>query len=133
MSLVNSPHENPLLAIFPANLPEEIPSIPYPVIATLLSLTIHINLAALAFSGDSQTRVRFGDFDVHPIPYQLLYVISAVAPTLSLFLRRSWQSTAWWSLTAAVVFTVHTVTGSIDRGNESIAELETMKYVAPGA
>lgn len=132
MSLVNSPHENPLFAIFPADLMEET-SIPYPVIATLLSLAIHVNLAVLTFSGDSQTRVRLGDLDVHPVPYQLLYIISAVAPTLSLFLRRSWQSTAWWSLTAAVVFTVHTVAGSIDRGNERIAELETMKYVAPGA
>lgn len=130
---MNSPHHNPLLNIFPTKSPESVPSIPYPAAATLLSLAIHINLAALALSGDLQTHVQMGDLDIHPVPYQLLYIISAVAPTLSLFLRRPWQSTTWWSLTAAVVFLVHTVTQSIDRGNESIAELETMKYIAPGA
>lgn len=129
---MDSPHQNPLFSIFPAELVETVPSIPYPVMATLLSLTIHINLAVLALLGDLQTRIQFGDLDFHPVPYQLLYIISAVAPTLSLFLRRSWQSTAWWSLTIAMVFIVHTLTGSIERGNESIAELETMKYVAPG-
>jgi hypothetical protein len=130
---VNSSHDNPLLAIFPLATPEITPSIPYPIFATLLSLTIHVNLMAVAFSGDLPTRLQFGDFDIRPFSYQLSYVIAAVAPTLSLFLRRSWQSTTWWGLTVAVVFTVHMVAGSIDRGNASIAELETMKYIAPGA
>ncbi|KAF9463058.1 hypothetical protein BDZ94DRAFT_650902 [Collybia nuda] len=133
ISLVHSPHKNPFLVMFPVESTEVLPSIPYPVLATLLSMAIHINLAFLAFPGDLQTPLRFWDFGVFPVSYQFLYIAAAVPPTLSLFLQLPWQSTAWWSVTVAVVFIVRTVTGSIDYGNEGITELETMQYVAPGA
>ncbi|KAG5636188.1 hypothetical protein H0H81_008894 [Sphagnurus paluster] len=107
--------------------------IPLPALFTLFNILVHLNLALIAFRDNARVRLVASEYALHPIPYQLSYAVTAVPPTLSMFLRRSWQSTTWWGLTMGVVFTVQTVTKSIDEGNESISELESLRYVAPGA
>ncbi|KIM43219.1 hypothetical protein M413DRAFT_26388 [Hebeloma cylindrosporum] len=111
---------NPLLAIYPIRGPE--PSIPLPGVFTILSLFIHLNLALLFSSGK-----------IRPLPYQLLYTLSAVAPTLSLFLQKPWQITVWWCITPLMVYLNQTVMDAFQQSIQGIADLEQMKYTAPGA
>lgn len=63
----------------------------------------------------------------------MTYALSAGAPLLCILLGKSWQALAWWSLAGAVTLIAHVVQKSITQGEESIRELEKMKYVAPGA
>jgi len=112
---------NPLLAIYPIRGgPEQ--SIPLPVIFTILSLFIHLNLALIFSPG----RIR-------PLPYQLLYRLSAVAPTLSLFLQKPWQTTVWWCITPLMVYLNQTFMDAFQQSIQGIADLEQLKYTAPGA
>ncbi|RDB17986.1 hypothetical protein Hypma_000746 [Hypsizygus marmoreus] len=126
-------YENPLLVMVPLATPGPNHSLPLPKMFTLLSIVLHTNLVVFVFLDDIRNRFQLSDADFHPLSFQLSYVLAAVAPTLSLFLRRPWQSTIWWTLTELVVFTVQTVMELINEGNESISELEAMRYVAPGA
>ena len=100
---------------------------------SLLSLLLHANLYLLAFPGNVKTGLQIVDIDIRPLSYPLCYTLAAVAPTLSVFLQRAWQSSVWWGLTLAIIFVVHNVTEAVSRGNEGISRLETMKYVAHGA
>ncbi|KAK0202002.1 hypothetical protein DFS33DRAFT_1038454 [Desarmillaria ectypa] len=84
---------------------------------TLLVLLIHVNLLLHIHH-------------VAQVSYQLTYVLSLVAPTLCLFLG---SPVAWWCVTPAVVFVVQSIQDGLDRGTESIAALESMKYHALGA
>jgi len=110
---------NPLLTIYPIRGPA--PSIPLPVIFTILSLFIHLNLA-FSFS-----------LETIKLPYQLMYSLSAVAPTLSLFLQKPWQTTVWWCVTPLVVYINQTVMDAFQETVQGISDLEQMKYTAPGA
>jgi hypothetical protein len=135
VSLLDSSHDNPLLAIIPPTIQDPTPSIPVAAIFSFLSLLLHANIYLLAFPDDIKTHLRLqvADINIRPLSYPLCYALAAVAPTLSVFLRRAWQSSVWWGLTVAVVYIVQTITEAIVRGNESISGLETMKYVARGA
>jgi hypothetical protein len=124
---------NPLLVIIPPPIIKTPSSIPLPGLFTVLSIILHINLALLASLDHIKLRFRISHVQLHPLSYQLSYALSAVAPTLSLLLQRPWQSTVWWSMTGAVVFTTHSVMSAIEEGNKNVSELESMKYVAPGA
>ncbi|KAK0504215.1 hypothetical protein EDD18DRAFT_491215 [Armillaria luteobubalina] len=84
---------------------------------TLLVLLIHVNLLLHIHH-------------VAQVSYPLTYALSLVAPTLRLFLG---SPVAWWCVTPAVVFIVQSIQDGIDRGTESIAALEAMKYHALGA
>ncbi|KAK0243997.1 hypothetical protein EDD85DRAFT_806406 [Armillaria nabsnona] len=84
---------------------------------TLLVLLIHVNLLLHVHH-------------VAQVSYQLTYALSLVAPTLCLFLG---SPIAWWCVTPVVVFVVQSIQDGIDRGTESIAALEAMKYHALGA
>ncbi|KAK0464282.1 uncharacterized protein EV420DRAFT_1760335 [Desarmillaria tabescens] len=81
---------------------------------TLLVLLIHVNLLLHIHH-------------VAQVSYQLTYALSLVAPTLYLFLG---SPVAWWCFTPVVVFIVQSIQDGIDRGTESIAALESMKYHA---
>ncbi|KAH0586197.1 hypothetical protein H2248_007456 [Termitomyces sp. 'cryptogamus'] len=124
---------NPLLTIFPTTILDTTPEIPLPIPFTLLNMFLHFNLALVTFPTELRSLNIFSEAALHSFPYQLTYAVAAVPPTLSMFLRKSWQSTAWWGVTILVVFTVQTVTYSINKGNESISELESMRYVSRGA
>jgi hypothetical protein len=63
----------------------------------------------------------------------MLYVLSAVSPTLSLFLRLPWQVTAWWLSASVIVFAVQSVMDTVESNSQGISELESMRYVSRGA
>ena len=72
-------------------------------------------------------------FRIQPLPYAVVLPLSATAPTLCVLLGRSWQTVGWWSFTTLVTSIVNTVQASIVRADESVIELENLKYRAPGA
>ncbi|KJA21248.1 hypothetical protein HYPSUDRAFT_141085 [Hypholoma sublateritium FD-334 SS-4] len=123
-------NRNPLLVNYTNT--EKDPSIPLPAVFTLLSLFIHLNLALFFYSDAIRIGLQLSE-SLTPLSYQLLYSLSAVAPTLSLFLRKPWQTTAWWSITLVVIFVVQAVMDAIQQSIQGIADLDNMKYVAPGA
>ncbi|KAJ7288292.1 hypothetical protein C8J57DRAFT_1494605 [Mycena rebaudengoi] len=123
--LLKHSKDSPILAVFPASgsTPDPDPPIPWPVSFTLLALALHANLM----------------LRLHPTPrappllsYTLSYALAAVAPTLSLFLARSWQATLWAALPALVLTIAHSVHASIAASDETLAELESLKYHASG-
>ncbi|THV00817.1 hypothetical protein K435DRAFT_854344 [Dendrothele bispora CBS 962.96] len=134
-----SPTEEPLLLFFPSPAGTQTPSKPLPRPFTLLSLAVHVNMLFLVNSGTttatSLLQLRFGDlqFGLHPLSYSTSYALALVAPTVCLFLGRSWLTMIWWSITLGIVFAVQSVQDSITSGNESISALDALKYNAPGA
>ncbi|KDR82804.1 hypothetical protein GALMADRAFT_134357 [Galerina marginata CBS 339.88] len=125
-------NQNPLLTVFPIQGTES--SIPLPAIFTLLAVYIHANLIIMFFANEFRVRFQFQFSNlVGPLSYQFLYLLSAVAPTLCLFLQKPWQAILWWCTTPLMVFIVHAVMDAIQQSNQGIADLETMKYKAPGA
>ncbi|KAF9013257.1 hypothetical protein BDQ17DRAFT_1343070 [Cyathus striatus] len=122
----------PMFSIFPSSSQEVLPTIPLPTLFTWISLFIHLNLALLFHSDQIRNYFQLTE-NPTPISFQLLYALSAVAPTLSIFLHRAWQTTVWWCFTLGIVYVVQISMSSIAAGNQSIAELEGMKYRAPGA
>ncbi|KAJ7095835.1 hypothetical protein B0H15DRAFT_74708 [Mycena belliarum] len=112
--------ENPLLAFFPSPAPEPPPC---PTAFTLLALALH---ASLAVHLHPQPRLR------GPLPYALTYALAAVAPAVALVLGCAWQTTAWAAVPALVVALTHSVHATLREGDAALAELESLKYRAPG-
>ena len=103
-----------------------------PVFIVLLTLLIHLNL----FLYILPPRLKRGGNDLHlpsPLSFGLTYSLSAVPPTLSLFIGHSWQTILWWCITPAMVYTIQAVKMSVYEVNETISTLESLKYRAPGA
>lgn len=98
-------------------------------------MTLHLNLALLLNPSLVEAYLRpLGIvIELYPLPYRLSYALAAVAPTICVYLGRSWLTLVWWSLTGALIYTIQTTQESISRGKESISALEAMKYAAPGA
>ncbi|KAJ7505277.1 hypothetical protein B0H11DRAFT_1904663 [Mycena galericulata] len=103
--------------------PDPDPPIPWPVAFALLALALHVNLAL---------RLHPSPDRPPPLSYAFAYSLAGVAPTLSLFLARSWQATLWAAVPALVVALTHSVHSTLQEGDEALAELETLKYRAPG-
>jgi len=106
--------------------------IPFATGFTLLAFFIHLNLAILFHQDDVRTCLRLTQTP-KPLSYGTLYALSAVAPTLSLFLYSPWQTTLWWLLTTVVVFVVHCAMNTIESSSRGISELESKRYVLRGA
>lgn len=103
-----------------------------PALLTFLSLVAHLNLFLYIFP----SRIRSGRNEFHlpsPLPFGFTYSLSAVAPTLSLFIGHSWKTVVWWCITPAMVYTIQVVKMSVYEINESISTLERLKYRSPGA
>ena len=98
----------------------------------LLTLLIHLNLSLYLLP----SRVRKYGIDIQlpsPLSFSLTYALSAVAPTLCLFIGHTWKTMLWWCIAPAMVYAVQVVKMSIYEANESISTLEGLKYRAPGA
>ncbi|KAF9046594.1 hypothetical protein BJ165DRAFT_1178428 [Panaeolus papilionaceus] len=122
---------NPLLAIFPSDAAAS--ALPLPGIFVLVSLFIHFNLMLISMSEHLRSSIGIPSNLVLPLSFSLLYTLAAVAPTLSLFLQRSWQTTVWWCVTPLIVYFSHGIMDTIQRSEQSIAELHNLRYDARGA
>ncbi|KAG1750925.1 hypothetical protein EDD22DRAFT_916043, partial [Suillus occidentalis] len=70
---------------------------------------------------------------ITPLPSSVAFGLSAIAPTISVLSGKTWQTTAWWCTTAFLTWVVHASNKWIVQEQESISELERMKYISAGA
>ncbi|KXN88076.1 hypothetical protein AN958_07535, partial [Leucoagaricus sp. SymC.cos] len=130
--LLTPTRTNPVLVIFPEDTPSPKSTIPFTTGFTLLSLFIHLNLAVLFHPDEVRTHLQL-THNPKPLSYGMLYALSAVSPTLSLFLHLPWQTTTWWLFTAVIVFIVQNMMDTVESSSQGISELESMRYVSRGA
>ncbi|CAK5284179.1 unnamed protein product [Mycena citricolor] len=130
---------NPLLALFPPSTMSNLGryTIPYPAVFVLFALVLHANLAlhlhpALirvllpSYSNSTPLPVAI------PLSYPLTFSLAAVPPTFCLFLHHAWQANAWAASPFIVVTLIHSVHETLSEGSEALAELESLRYRAPG-
>ncbi|OCH91221.1 hypothetical protein OBBRIDRAFT_729148 [Obba rivulosa] len=134
--LFKDPKESPLYALFPAQTP--IPSIPRSPLFALLNVLLQLNLVLHTFPPQHPLFLYISRLEPPfslPLPFShpVALVTPAVAPTLSLLLRRSWLDFAWWCMALVMTMLVYTVQVWIRSSDEQIRELEGMRYRAPGA
>jgi hypothetical protein len=115
---------NPLL-VFSSSIEDT--SIPLSILFTILAIAIHVNLSLLLYPERSTLA------EISLLSYRPLFALSAVSPCLGLLLGRGWLTVAWWSVSGMVVCLAYSVQRWIDKENQSLTELEELKYVAPGA
>jgi hypothetical protein len=123
---------NPVFAIFPAIPRTSATAVPFSPAFTLLSLIVHFNILILLHPGFVRSCLRLQS-NPGPLSYNVLYVLSALGPMISLIFRLPWQTTAWWSSTAIIVFVVQSAMDAAESSSRGISKLESMRYVAPGA
>ena len=116
--------ESPLSVLFAAGRAD---AIPLAATFCLLHIAVHLNLLLMSSCNHPQLS------GLKPISYPITFVAAALAPFLSMILRRSLADVAWWSFTMAVAVLHHTVHRWIAQGEESIRGLEQLKYDAKGA
>ncbi|KAA1469861.1 hypothetical protein DENSPDRAFT_835533 [Dentipellis sp. KUC8613] len=102
--------------------------LPFAIFFALLHIAVHFNLLLISWP-NRPLILR----NVEPFRYILMYATSAVAPVLCIFLGLGFPNFLWWSMTPAIILLHDTVHRSILQGEESIAELEKLKYTAKGA
>lgn len=103
---------------------------------TLLSILTHLNLllqCRLPLLLSLSRKLSSTPNAIEPVSFALTYALSAVGPTLSLFLGKPWQTTGWWMASLVIAYVTHTVVEAIEESRNGVAEVEGMKYVAPGA
>ncbi|TFY83376.1 hypothetical protein EWM64_g640 [Hericium alpestre] len=123
--LANPDKGSPLAVL----LTPRIPAAPLPLANAfaLLHAAIHLNLMMMSYPGRPVSN------DIQPLPYLVVYPAAAVAPVLCLFLGLGLANIAWWGVALVIVVLHDAVHRWILQGEESIAQLEKLKYKAKGA
>jgi len=135
--LFKHPKESPLYALFPDRIPT--PSIPRSSLFALLHILQQLNLCLHTLPPQHQLLAYISRaaplLSALPLPFShpVTLAAPAVAPTLSLLLRRSWLDFAWWSVALCMTWLVYSVLSWMRSSEEQIRELERMRYRAPGA
>ncbi|KAG9227588.1 hypothetical protein PTI98_011150 [Pleurotus ostreatus] len=128
----NSSNASPLFAIAPSPTSG---IFPLASLFTQINLLVHINLYGLLHP----ERVRSLLDEAQPyslslLSYSLCYAITCVPPSLCLFMGLTeWQTLGWWLFTPFVVYIVQSIHEATVAGDRNIAELEALRYSAPGA
>lgn len=161
--IFQSTHESPLHPLFPSHKPSDYTPLPFRYLFAILNLFIHLNLthdlltapASLRrslsvppnSSSSNPRRINISSLHHHspsqtmfsrilfalPLPYYVLFPLSAIAPILSLVSGRGWVETLWWSGTALVVLFIQRAKTWILDEREDIRGLEGLRYDAKGA
>ncbi|OAX42836.1 hypothetical protein K503DRAFT_682506 [Rhizopogon vinicolor AM-OR11-026] len=123
-----SDYNSPLVAVFPPSGGQETPLYLSPVL-TLLAIVLHANAALLT----QPRNLVLAGRRITALPYNAALGLSAIPPAISVLSGKTWQTTAWWCTGAFLTWIVHAANMWIVQGNESISELETLKYISAGA
>ncbi|KAG0700143.1 hypothetical protein DFH29DRAFT_648450 [Suillus ampliporus] len=123
-----SDYDSPLVVIFPpAGRPE--PPLYLSPALTLLAILLHANAALFTLPRNFVLARR----RITPLPYNVAFGLAAISPTISVLSGKTWQTTVWWCTAALLTWIVHAANRWILLEQESIYELERMKYIAAGA
>ncbi|KAH9947590.1 hypothetical protein B0H21DRAFT_821752 [Amylocystis lapponica] len=131
--------QSPISALLPNRTPS--PPIPLPTFFALLHILLQLHLclhllppAHPILRALSSLRPPLGPL-VLPLPllHPATLAASAVAPALALLLRHGWPDVAWWAVTGLMTLLVYYVKKWIRQSDESIRELDGMRYDARGA
>ncbi|KAG1833988.1 hypothetical protein DFJ58DRAFT_222035 [Suillus subalutaceus] len=123
-----SDYNSPLIVVFPPASRPESPLYLSPVL-TLLAIILHANAALLTYP----RKLILAKRRITPLPYSVAFGLSAISPTTSVLSGKTWQTTAWWCTAAFLTWIVHASNKWIVQEQESISELERMKYISAGA
>lgn len=113
-------------------------SLPLASLFTLLHIFVHANLSLHLLSllspehpvlslAAANTRSQL------PLPYGVLFIMSAIAPVFSVLLRHAWLDVVWWCATLLVSWFIYSGQSWVREEEESIEKLEKMRYTARGA
>lgn len=130
--LVTPSKRTPIANIFPIAPSHDDSPIPLSTLLTLISIFVHLSISLYCHYPRSLFNLILSP-PPKPLPYDQAFALSAVAPALALFLWKPWQTLAWWSLGPCMVYVTYTVVQAIELGGNGVAELEELRYVAPGA
>ncbi|OJA09637.1 hypothetical protein AZE42_01388 [Rhizopogon vesiculosus] len=128
MVYIFSDYNSPLVAVFPPSGGQETSLYLSPVL-TLLVIVLHANAALLTQPQNLVLARR----RITALPYNVALGLSAIPPAISVLSGKTWQTTAWWCTGAFLTWIVHAANMWIVQGNESISDLETLKYISAGA
>ncbi|KAF8313961.1 uncharacterized protein EI90DRAFT_3091082 [Cantharellus anzutake] len=124
-----NPAWTPLSEVLPSENPQ--PRIPVAHFWTLLNILYHVHSILLLRPGYIspallETYIR----RVHSIP---IWLVTIIAPTLSVLLRRDVPQYVWWSIPGCVTAAVTSAKQSIKQSREDILHLTNLKYNLQGA
>lgn len=126
-------------ALFAQHIPLGFEPIPARIVFVLLHTFVHANLSIHLFPPRNKFRRYLSRLHstpwtfVIPLPFYILFVLSAFAPTLSFSMSKGWVDILWWSETALVVVFVQRAQTWIQDETEDIRGLEGLRYDARGA
>jgi hypothetical protein len=123
-----SDYNSPLIVVFPPAGGPESPLYLSPVL-TLLAIILHANAALLTHP----RKLVLARRRITLLPYSVAFGLSAISPTISVLSGKTWQTTAWWCTAAFLTWIVHASNKWVVQEQESIYELERMKYISAGA
>ncbi|KAH8104921.1 hypothetical protein DFH11DRAFT_1329377 [Phellopilus nigrolimitatus] len=100
----------------------------------LVQVLLHADLLLfLTPTLDSPIHRLSRDLPHLPMPASWTLGLASLAPFVSVMSEKSWQQTGRWSATLFVLLVVSTVLHWMKEGEQSIDELERLKYNAKGA
>jgi hypothetical protein len=123
-----SDYSSPFYSVFPPAGGPESPLYLSPVL-TLLAIILHANAALVTHPRNLVLAKR----RITPLPFNVAFGLSAISPTISVLRGKTYQTTAWWCTAAFLTWMVHASNKWIVQEQESISELERMKYISAGA
>ncbi|KAH8104775.1 hypothetical protein BXZ70DRAFT_615670 [Cristinia sonorae] len=140
--LLKSPESKkpPIAVLFPNYTPPDgFRPITGHLFFTTLNLFIHANLSVHLAHPTHHVREWLARGDYHqytsflPLPFSVLFALSAPAPLMSFIVSNGWHDVVWWGETAAMVWFVSSAHRWMGEETESLRNLERLRYDARGA
>lgn len=126
-----SGRDSPLFAIFPPSSHDQLVNVPLSIsgILAYVAILVHLNLSLIVFP----RHIVVAGFTIRAIGFMETFVWCVVAPAVSVYAGKAWQTTAWWCISGIMTGVVYVTHGWIEKGDQEIVELEELQYRAPGA
>ncbi|KAL4080753.1 hypothetical protein J3A83DRAFT_4202202 [Scleroderma citrinum] len=126
-----SDRRSPLFSVFPSSSHDQPADAPiaFSGILVYIAILIHVNLSLIVHP----YHVIIAGWTIRPIGFIETFVWATIGPIISIYLRKAWQTTIWWCVSAIMTGIVYAVHGWIQKVDEDVVELEKLQYKAPGA
>lgn len=126
-----SDRRSPLFVIFPPSSHDQTTEAPiaFSSILIYIAILIHVNLSLIVHP----RHVVIAGWTIRAIGFMETFAWATIGPIASIYTGKSWQTTAWWCVSAIVTGVVYAIHGWIQKADEDVVELEKLQYKAPGA